>query len=240
MLNCPTGRPEPRRSMSRWPHRSDAFCYGRSLEHNRLCGLALHACLLVLLAGAALRAAVPPGILTAQVSSATVPPGGTAQVRISLASPQALVSGEVVMDVNPTVFGDIATVDVFSVTGDQLGTVSIQGRHLDAQFNSPTGGLGRLPGVPILAVSVPILPNAPTGAARHAHNRRRSSCRRRPRALLAQFNGSGPRRRAQSGQLRERSVESRRARVDRPDLRHRRRTDRAPQRHRLHHGRYHE
>jgi hypothetical protein len=85
-----------------------------------------------------------------------VPTGGTAQIRILLADPHALVSGEVVMDLDPAVFGDITAADVFSATGDQVGTVSIQGRHLDAQFASHTGGIGRLPGLPILTIAAPV------------------------------------------------------------------------------------
>src|SRR5205814_5634541 len=53
--------------MPRSPHRSDAFCYGR--RHHAVCALAFHACLLMLLTGNSARAAVAPGVLSAQVSS---------------------------------------------------------------------------------------------------------------------------------------------------------------------------
>lgn len=99
-----------------------------------LCGVSLQAILLVLFASGVLQAAAPTGRLTAQVSNITVPTGGTAQIRILLADPHALVSGEVVMDLDPAVFGDITAADVFSATGDQVGTVSIQGRHRMRSF----------------------------------------------------------------------------------------------------------
>jgi uncharacterized protein (TIGR03437 family) len=145
-------------------HFPDALHHQHVPKSRRLCGVILHAILLVLFASGVLRATATTSSLTAQVSNMTVPSGGTAQIRVVLASPQSLLSGEIVVDLDPIIFGDIITADIFSATGDQLGTAYIQGRHLDVQFLSTTAGIGRLPGVPILTVAVPVLAGAPQGA----------------------------------------------------------------------------
>src|SRR5207302_1381300 len=86
-----------------------------------------------------------------------------AQVRIMPARPHQLSSGRIIMDFDPAVFGTVAAVDVFSATGDQIGVANIRGRHVDAQFSSASGGVGRLPGMPIVTATVPILASAAPG-----------------------------------------------------------------------------
>ena len=48
-------------------------------------------------------------------------------------------------------------------TGDQVGAANIRDRHLDVQFRSVTGGVGRLPELPILTVTAPVLSTAAAG-----------------------------------------------------------------------------
>ncbi len=67
------------------------------------------------------------------------------------------------MDLDPSVFGPVAAVDVFSAAGDQIGVADIRDRHLDAQFSSPSGGIGRLPKMPVILVTVPVLASAKPG-----------------------------------------------------------------------------
>jgi uncharacterized protein (TIGR03437 family) len=86
-----------------------------------------------------------------------------AQIQVFADTPVSLVSGELVLDLNPAVFGPVASVDVFSAAGDQVGTANVQNRHIDAQFKSITGGVGRLPGLPVLTVVAPVLPTAAVG-----------------------------------------------------------------------------
>ena len=119
--------------------------------------LSLLACLLSPLAWTA------PTLL---VSTEKVPAGGTAQFKISLSAPARITSGRIVMDFDPSVFGDIQSVAVFGANADSYGASTIVNRHLDAQFNSRTGGIGRLPDIPILTVVIPVLPAATTGATR--------------------------------------------------------------------------
>lgn len=98
--------------------------------------------------------------LAVRVPNLTVPAGGVAQIQVFAGSPVTLVSGELVLDLDPTVFGAITAADVFSATGDQVGAANIQDRHVDVQFRSLTGSVGRLPGLPILTVTVPVLSTA--------------------------------------------------------------------------------
>ena len=95
--------------------------------------------------------------LTLRVPNLSVPAGAMAQIQVYAGRPVALVSGELVLDLDPAVFAPIAAADVFSCTGDQVGAATIQDRHLDVKFISKTGGIGRLPGLPILVVTVPVL-----------------------------------------------------------------------------------
>jgi len=107
--------------------------------------------------------AANPGI-TLQVSSETAPPGGYAQFKISLATPTLVSSGSVAMSFDPTIFGNIASVAAFSAAGDQTGYAIIQGTQVTAYFSSLSGGLGQLPDLPIVVVTVPVLATAKMGA----------------------------------------------------------------------------
>lgn len=103
--------------------------------------------------------------LTLRVANTIAPPGGWAQIQVFAAGPALIRSGGLSMDLDPTVFGDIAQAAVFSATGDALGFANVSGRHLDAQFSSASGGIGQLPGIPVLQISVPVLAGIPAGAS---------------------------------------------------------------------------
>lgn len=95
--------------------------------------------------------------LVLRVSDLAAPAGATVQIQVYATTPVGLVSGELVLNLDPSVFGPITAADVFSATGDQAGAANIQDRHLDVSFISRTGGIGRLPGLPILVITVPVL-----------------------------------------------------------------------------------
>ena len=76
---------------------------------------------------------------------------------MSLAAPALVASGRIVMDLDPTVFGNIGTVAVFSANGDAYGYANVSGQHLDAVFTAPSGGVGQLRNEPVLVATVPIL-----------------------------------------------------------------------------------
>src|ERR1022692_4588050 len=68
------------------------------------------------------------------------------------------------MDLDATMFGGISQVAVFSALGDAIGYANVTAQHVDAHFSSPAGGIGQLPELPILAVTVPINTAAKPGA----------------------------------------------------------------------------
>lgn len=98
-----------------------------------------------------------------RVSSETVPPGGTAQIKIFLSAPLAISDVRMEMDFDPVVFGEVASVFAFGSTGDTYGLAEVRKGHLRASIGSPSGGIGQLPDVPILEISIPVLASAPPG-----------------------------------------------------------------------------
>jgi uncharacterized protein (TIGR03437 family) len=69
-----------------------------------------------------------------------------------------------IVNLDPAIFDNITAADVYSATGDQIGTATIQGRQVDIEFNSQTGGGGRLPNLPLITINVPVLATATPGA----------------------------------------------------------------------------
>jgi uncharacterized protein (TIGR03437 family) len=114
---------------------------------------------------ATLQAAPAGPELALRVQSETAPAGGWAQIKIFATSPHLVSSGAISMDFDPSVFGGIASVAVFSATGDALGYANVSGQHVDAHFSSPSAGIGQLPNLPLFAVWIPVLPGAKTGAS---------------------------------------------------------------------------
>lgn len=93
-----------------------------------------------------------------------VAPGGTAQITITLQAPVSITHGRFDIDVDPAVFGNISAVNVFSASGDQQGAVKLQGQHAEVVFGAESGGIGRLPNLPVAEITVPVLAGAPAGA----------------------------------------------------------------------------
>src|SRR6266853_3437944 len=98
-----------------------------------------------------------------RVSSETVPPGGMAQIKFFLVAPLSISGVSVAIDFDPAVFGEVAAVFAFSSTGDTYGYGRVQDGHLAVSYNSLSGGIGQLPDVPILEISIPVLASAPQG-----------------------------------------------------------------------------
>jgi hypothetical protein len=94
--------------------------------------------------------------LTLLVSSESVSAGGTVQIKIFAAAPAHIGKGAIAMDLDPSVFGEVSQVSIFSATGDAIGYANVSGRHVDARFSSRSGGIGQLPGLPIMTVAAPV------------------------------------------------------------------------------------
>lgn len=106
-----------------------------------------------------------PRPLSSQVYMAdeTVPPGGTVQLKFFLAQPALIASGELTMDLDPTMFSSATGVSTFSANGDAAGVAHIEGLHVDILFTSNNGGIGRLSSVPIVVVNATVLPTVIAG-----------------------------------------------------------------------------
>ncbi len=106
---------------------------------------------------------LPAADLALQISSETAPAGGWAQIKVFSATPQHVSSGRIVMNFDPAVFGPISAVAVFSAQGDAMGVATVSGQSLDVTISSAAGGIGQLPHLPVLTVTIPVLASAPVG-----------------------------------------------------------------------------
>src|SRR5271168_2635523 len=104
--------------------------------------------------------------LALQVSSNTAPPGGWTQITVSAATPALIAGGRIVVNFDPSVFGPIGNVAVFSAAGDAGGVAVVVGQSMNVTFNAASAGIGQLPGLPVLTVTVPVLASAVTGTVR--------------------------------------------------------------------------
>src|SRR5262249_14702862 len=59
--------------------------------------------------------------LTLEVSNETAPAGGWAQIKIRVTEPLPVAAASIVMDLDPSVFGNISEVAVFSADGGAYG-----------------------------------------------------------------------------------------------------------------------
>ncbi len=101
--------------------------------------------------------------LSLQVSTETAPAGSFVQIKVYSVAPASVASGSIAIDLDPTVFGEIAGIAVFSANGDAMGYANVSGQHADAHFSSASNGIGLLPGLPVFTISVPVLANAAPG-----------------------------------------------------------------------------
>ncbi len=99
------------------------------------------------------------------VSSVTVPAGSTAQIQFFLAKPQALASGGLVIDLDPSAFAAVTAATAFSAAGDAAGYATVNSLHVEVHFSSQSAGIGQIAGNPIVALTVSILPNAAPGTS---------------------------------------------------------------------------
>lgn len=146
---------------SKLHHQAVAFGLGARVQLSRsLLYVSFFVCAATLIA-----AAPANQELGLRVSSETAPAGGWAQIKVFATAPHLVAGGTVSMDFDPAVFGNIANVAVFSATGDAFGYAKVKGQHMDAHFSSPSGGVGQLPNLPLLAVWIPLLAGAKVGAS---------------------------------------------------------------------------
>jgi hypothetical protein len=97
-------------------------------------------------------------------SNETAPPGATVEIKFTLAQPAAISSGELALNLDPTVFGGVTAIAAFSAAGDAAGYASVSGSHVDIHFASPSASMGSAAGMPLVVIIVPILATAKAGA----------------------------------------------------------------------------
>jgi len=99
-------------------------------------------------------------VLTLRVAPEVVSVGGWAQIKVYADSPALIATGALALDLDPRVFGPIASVAAFSASGDATGLAVVTGTHVEVSLRSASGGLGQMPGFPIFTVRAPVLANA--------------------------------------------------------------------------------
>src|SRR5260221_13090505 len=77
-----------------------------------------------------------------RVTSETAPPGGMAQIKVLLYSPQPISSGGMDVDMSYYSFSSVDGVALFSGTGDVAGTAVVKTGHIYVQFTSPQATCG--------------------------------------------------------------------------------------------------
>ncbi len=98
--------------------------------------------------------------LTLRVASEIVPAGGWAQIKVYADAPLQIGRGAFALDLDPRFFGPIESVSTFSATGDAIALLSGSDLHVDGSIQSPSGGIGQLPGVPVIVVRAPVRQDA--------------------------------------------------------------------------------
>jgi hypothetical protein len=95
-----------------------------------------------------------------RLTSETAPPGGMAQIKAVVYSPQPIMSGLGMLDMGGF---DIDGIALFSGTGDVVGTAVVSGGKLKLQIFSPNGTFGSFGGYPLLTVAASVPGNAVPG-----------------------------------------------------------------------------
>jgi uncharacterized protein (TIGR03437 family) len=93
--------------------------------------------------------------LTLVVTNETAPAGGSVQIKVFAAAPCRITSGTLVLRLDFPIFGGPSDAMVFSANGDAWGSWNIYNR-VYGQFTSPSGGIGQLPGLPVLVQPVSV------------------------------------------------------------------------------------
>ncbi len=89
-----------------------------------------------------------------RISNEIAPPGGMAQIKVSLTSPKPIITGNMTADLSDFMFDSIDGIAMFSSTGDVVGAATVNGRKINARFTSPNGTFGSVTDYPILTIAV--------------------------------------------------------------------------------------
>src|ERR1700704_155050 len=98
-----------------------------------------------------------------RVTRETAPPGGMAQVKVLLYSPQPISSGGMDLSLSDYSFGSVDGVALFSGTGDVSGTAVVDNGRIYVQFTSPKATFGTAGNYPLMAVTLGVSKDAQVG-----------------------------------------------------------------------------
>jgi hypothetical protein len=87
--------------------------------------------------------------ITVRTSTTTAPAGSVTQIQFSLAKPRSLSAAELIVDLDPAIFGNVIAVAAFSSGGDAHGYATVEGRKVDVKCWSASGSLGQIAGKPL-------------------------------------------------------------------------------------------
>lgn len=99
-----------------------------------------------------------------RVSEETVPPGGVAQIKLTLTDPEPIITGSTEMSFDSGMVDSILGIAVHSPSGDAVGTASYVNGRLSVRLVSPLASMGTLFEYPFLTIAVAIKPTARPGA----------------------------------------------------------------------------
>lgn len=98
-----------------------------------------------------------------EVSSEAAPPGGVAQVRITLTEPKPIIRTKLYLQFDEQVVEEIMSVGAYSENVEATGIATRKGNVLVIEAASPTGNLGKMPWYPIFSISVKLHDGLPAG-----------------------------------------------------------------------------
>ncbi|MFN7936875.1 MAG: IPT/TIG domain-containing protein [Bryobacteraceae bacterium] len=99
-----------------------------------------------------------------RISKEVAPPGGVAQVKLTLTDPEPIITGSSRFDFDSSVVDFVLGISVYSPAGDAVGTATYQNGRLAFQLKSPLGSMGTTLEYPFLTVAVAIRKDAKIGA----------------------------------------------------------------------------
>ncbi len=100
-----------------------------------------------------------------EVSSEAAPPGGVAQVRITLTEPKPIIRTKLYLEFDEQMVEQIMSVGAYSENVEATGIATRRGNVLVVEAVSPTGNLGKLPWYPIFSISVKLRDGLPAGTS---------------------------------------------------------------------------
>ncbi|MBL8173637.1 MAG: hypothetical protein JNK48_03150 [Bryobacterales bacterium] len=100
-----------------------------------------------------------------RISQETAPPGGVAQVKLTLTDPEPIITGSSRFEFDSFLVDSVLGISVHSPAGDAIGTATYENGRLSFRLSSPLASMGAGYEYPFLTVAVAIRPGAPVGAS---------------------------------------------------------------------------